>query len=122
MIRSIFQAAAAVQFLVLSALAQSSTTSSAGACPTVLKPSYNSPVVGAGWVAQLIVTGLSSPRSIIFDKNGALLVVQSGSGIQHVTFNDSGGTCLTVKNSRTLLSFSDVREHVCTTPKHRSPY
>lgn len=88
--------------------AAQSTTSAAGACPTVLTPSYDAPVVGSGWTAQLIVTGLDSPRSITFDQNGALLVVQQGSGIVRMTLTDNGGTCLAVNQTSTVVENSDV--------------
>lgn len=88
--------------------AQSSTTSAAGACPTVLKPSYDAPVVGSGWTAQLIATDLKEPRSLTFDQNGALLVVQQGSGIIRMTLTDNGGTCLAVNETSTVVENSDV--------------
>lgn len=88
--------------------AAQSTTSAAGACPTVLTPSYDAPVVGSGWTAQLIATGLDSPRSITFDQNGALLVVQQGSGIVRMTLTDNGGTCLAVNQTSTVVENSDV--------------
>lgn len=85
-----------------------STTSAAGACPTVLSPSYEAPVVGSGWTAQLIATGLTKPRSLAFDQNGALLVVQQGSGIVRITLTDNGGTCLAVNETTTVVDNSDV--------------
>lgn len=88
--------------------AQSTTSSAAGACPTVLKPSYEAPVVGSGWTAQLIATGLKKPRGIIFDQNGALLVVQQGSGIVRLTLTDNGGTCLAVNQTSNVVENSDV--------------
>lgn len=88
--------------------AQSTTSSSAGACPTVLKPSYEAPVVGSGWTAQLIATGLKKPRGIIFDQSGALLVVQQGSGIVRLTLTDNGGTCLAVNQTSNVVENSDV--------------
>lgn len=88
--------------------AAQSTTSAAGACPTVLTPSYEAPVVGSGWTAQLIATGLTKPRSLTFDQNGALLVVQQGSGIVRITLTDDGGTCLAVNDISTVVENSDV--------------
>jgi glucose/arabinose dehydrogenase len=89
--------------------AAQSTTSAAGACPTVLTPSYDAPVVGSGWTAQLIATGLDKPRGITFDQNGALLAVQQGSGIVRMTLTDDGGTCLAVNETSTIVENSDVR-------------
>lgn len=89
--------------------AQTTTLSAAGSCPTVLTPSdYSPPVVGSGYTAQLIVTGLTKPRGLIFDNNGALLVVQSGAGIMHLAFTDNGGTCLFPSKTTTLIDDSSV--------------
>ncbi|POS80061.1 hypothetical protein DHEL01_v201544 [Diaporthe helianthi] len=99
-----------------------STTSVAGACPTVLTPSYDAPVVGSGWTAQLIATGLSDPRSITFDQNGALLVVQQGSGIVRMTLTDNGGTCLAVNETSTVVENSDLNHAVQLSADGRTLY
>ncbi|KAI7786083.1 hypothetical protein LA080_004937 [Diaporthe eres] len=99
-----------------------STTSAAGACPTVLSPSYETPVVGSGWTAQLIATGLNKPRSIIFDQNGALLVVQQGSGIVHMSLTDNGGTCLAVNETSTVVENSDLNHAVQLSADGRTLY
>lgn len=84
-------------------LAQDVTT-----CPTILTPSYNMPVVGSGWTAQIIANGLTKPRGIVFDANGALLLVQQGVGILRMTFVDNGGTCLVLHETTTLVEDDDV--------------
>lgn len=99
-----------------------STTSAAGACPTVLTPSYDPPVVGSGWTAQLIATGLNEPRSIVFDQNGALLVVQQGSGIVRMTLTDNGGTCLAVNETSTVVENSDLNHSVQLSDDGRTLY
>ena len=106
MVRSFNQVAFAA--LILSSVSLAQTSTAPGACATVLAPDYNKPVVGAGYTAQLIVNDVKGPRGIVFDQNGALLVVQKDSGIKHITFNDNGGTCLSVKESKTLLDLSEV--------------
>lgn len=85
-----------------------SSSSSVTACPTVLSPSYSAPVVGSGWTAQLVARNLTSPRSILFDSEGALLVVQQGVGILRVQFDDFGGTCLVVHSTTTVVENTDV--------------
>lgn len=90
--------------LLSTTLAQSSNST----CANILSPSYEFPVVGSGWTAQLIATNLTSPRGIVFDSTGALLVVQQGVGILRVTFTDSGGTCLAVNQTSTLVENTDV--------------
>lgn len=82
-----------------------------GTCSNVLKPSYSAPVVGTGWIAQLVATGLTKPRSIIWDNNGHLLVVQQGVGIQRLTFRDNGTTCLEVADSSPVIENSDVSSY-----------
>lgn len=107
---------AVVTALLSCSVAQSSTasttTTSATSCPKVLTPSYDAPVVGSGWTAQLIAQGLQSPRSLVFDTNGALIVVQKGAGLLHMTLDDLGGTCLVVNQTKTLVDNSDLNHAV----------
>lgn len=77
-------------------------------CPTILQPPYTPPVTGTGWTAQLIAQNLSSPRGIVFDSAGALLVVQEGVGIVRVTFEDYGGTCLVANGATIVVENDDV--------------
>lgn len=97
---------------VLAQIAPSSSTSTSAtaACPTVLSPSYSAPVVGSGWTAQLVARNLTSPRSILLDGEGALLVVQQGVGVLRVRFDDYGGTCPVVNSTETVVANPDVRE------------
>ncbi|EPE03725.1 glucose sorbosone dehydrogenase [Ophiostoma piceae UAMH 11346] len=87
-------------------------TLSTSACPSVSTPFYDAPLVGSGWAAQLVVTGLHKPRSILFDHTDGLLVVESGTGIRHITFDDHGGTCLVVKNSTAIISATDLNHGI----------
>ncbi|KAK1775377.1 soluble quino protein glucose dehydrogenase [Copromyces sp. CBS 386.78] len=80
-----------------------SATALAQNCGKVLVPSYDLPVVAAGWQAQLIAGELTKPRSLQFDSSGALLVVESGKGITRHTLKDNGGTCISVSESKTLI-------------------
>src|SRR5271168_2796440 len=65
----------AIASFFLPALVQSSS------CSTTLTPANSvQPSVASGYRAQLIATGLSSPRSIQFDKAGNLLVVEQKNG------------------------------------------
>lgn len=82
---------------------------SGATCPTVLTPTgYGKPVVGGGWTAQLVVTGLTRPRSLQFDSAGNLLVLEASKGVSRITFDDHGGTCLVRKDYATVLSLSEV--------------
>ncbi|KAK3316302.1 hypothetical protein B0H66DRAFT_576241 [Apodospora peruviana] len=72
-------------------------------CSNVPTASYPAPVVADGYNAQLIITGLSSPRGMIFDQKGALLVVEKGAGVTHITLQDNGGTCLSAGTTTRLI-------------------
>src|SRR4051812_23242619 len=74
-----------------------------------LRPDYTGPVLSNGWSAQLVYDDLDDPRSILFDSNGNMLVVQQGHGIVHLTFNDGGGTCLSVVRETVVVNNNDVR-------------
>lgn len=103
-----FSALALAPVAVRAQTTTSSTTPAATACPTILTPAYSAPVVGAGWTAQLVAQNLTKPRSILFDGDGALLVVQQGVGILRVRFDDYGATCLVVNATETVVENSDV--------------
>ncbi len=75
-----------------------------------LKPSYPAPVLTDGWQAQLVAEGLESPRSVLFDSSGNLLVVQQGAGIVHLQFDDGGSTCLDVSRTTYLVNSTSVRK------------
>ena len=81
------------------------------ACSSILVPAYSAPVVASGWQAQLVVGGLTKPRSIAFDSTGALLVVESGKGISRHRFTDNGGTCLSANHSHMLIELAAVSTH-----------
>lgn len=108
----------------------SATAAQAAACPKALTPSYPAPVLGAGWTAQLVATGLSNPRGLVLDSGGGLLVVESGRGIRRFTFKDDGNGsagCFGVDKKQTVVELSEVgigRSHtivicVCRTPLTR---
>lgn len=69
-----------------------------------LRASYPTPLVSNGWQAQLVAQDLSRPRSVLFDSNGHLLVVQAGSGILSLEFDDGGSTCLDVRRKTYLVN------------------
>ena len=56
----------------------------------------------------LVATGLTSPRSIEFDTNGNLLVVEAGLGLTNLVLQDNGGVCLTVKSSKMVIQNTGV--------------
>jgi glucose/arabinose dehydrogenase len=82
---------------------------SASGCSTTLTPTNSiKPSVASGYQAALVATGLTHPRSIEFDSSGNLLVIQSGAGIESLQLQDNGGTCVSVKSKKTVVSASAV--------------
>lgn len=62
-----------------------------------------------GYTNQLIATGLKSPRSMVFDKEDNLLVVeQGGAGVRQIKLSDAG--C--VASSKTIISDASVSSSV----------
>ncbi|KAB5583127.1 hypothetical protein GE09DRAFT_291680 [Coniochaeta sp. 2T2.1] len=105
------------------ARAQTNSASAAGSCPTVLTSSnYDRPVVGSGYTAQLVVKGLTKPRGLIFDQDGALLVVESGVGITRIRFDDRGGTCLLKTESPTIYQDSSLNHGIELSPDGQTLY
>ena len=62
------------------------------------------PSVAPGWEWAVVATGLKSPRSIEFDLEGRLVVVESGLGIAVLELNDNGGTCVTAKSKDIIVN------------------
>jgi glucose/arabinose dehydrogenase len=78
-----------------------------------LEVSYPAPVVADGWSYRLVAEGFTKPRGILFDSDGALLVVDSGVGLLRLTLRDNNGTCLAVDENTTLLENEDVSVNSC---------
>lgn len=79
-----------------------------GACAKILEPANGRPVFGGGWVGQVAANKLNSPRGIILDNNGNLLVVEKSRGIRRITWKDDGGVCVNVDKSESLVQMSEV--------------
>ncbi|KAM0426680.1 hypothetical protein ACHAPT_007996 [Fusarium lateritium] len=88
-----------------------------------LKTSYLAPIAADGWSYRLVASELSRPRGILFDTEGALIVVDTGVGLVHLELEDQGQTCLRVRKKTVLLENEDVsqlhsfRVHLLTTSK-----
>ncbi|KAJ6437856.1 glucose/sorbosone dehydrogenase [Purpureocillium lavendulum] len=78
-------------------------------CPNKLKVSYEPPVAAEGWQYRLAANGFKKPRSITFDKAGALLVVDSGVGVFRLTVDqDQGGTCVVTSQPKKIISSTEL--------------
>jgi hypothetical protein len=92
-------------FLLQSVKAQSTASS----CSVALTASYPAPSVASSYQAKLVANKLSTPRSIIFDSEGHLLVVQSGHGITSLTLKDDGSGCMSVTSTKDVILDVTVR-------------
>ena len=85
------------------------------ACSNQLTPQNGSPVVAAGYQAQLVAQGLTGARSILFDSSGRLIVLLGGSGIVGLDLDDRGGTCLSVTQTHVLVNDTSVSRYTINT-------
>lgn len=71
-------------------------------CATI-NPAY-APTFGSGFSGRVVMNGLRSPRGLVFDTLGNLLVVESGgSGVRYIKLTDNGGTDVCVASSKQLI-------------------
>lgn len=86
-----------------------STTVAAQGCPPPLEPSAQLKIRD-GYAAQVILNELKSPRDIVFDTAGNLLVAeQAGGGIRRVVLSeDESGDSVCVVSSAQLIDDADV--------------
>lgn len=89
---------------ILSGVVAQSSIASAHCTPTLTAASHAAPSVAEGYVARLVANNLTAPRGIIFDSQGALLVVEQDSGITALTLVDSGQDCLSVGSRKTVIN------------------
>ncbi|MCJ1352179.1 MAG: hypothetical protein MMC33_002163 [Icmadophila ericetorum] len=80
----------------------------AASCPNLTPTNSIKPTVASGYQMALVATGLTAPRSMEFDGDGNLLVVQQGAGLINLVLNDGGGTCLSVKSSKNVVQNSGL--------------
>ncbi|KAK6355465.1 hypothetical protein TWF696_004562 [Orbilia brochopaga] len=66
----------------------------------VLSYTFPAPVMASGYRSQLVATGLGTPRAIVFDTAGNLLVARRGTGITRFQV----GSCGTLQNQQVIIS------------------
>ncbi|KAL3420847.1 hypothetical protein PVAG01_07292 [Phlyctema vagabunda] len=91
-------------------------------CGSTLNAGYPAPIAGDGWAARLIAQNLGRPRSILFDSNGGLLLVQSGKGIVHMTLTDGGGSCVELSSTTTLINSTSLNHGIALSQDGRTLY
>ena len=99
-----------------------STSAAAGsgiptACPGVSAPKYPGSVA-SGWRAVKIAGGLKTPRAVILDPSGRLLITESGKGITQHTLSSNG--C--IASSRTVISQTNLNHGLAVSPDGKYLY
>ncbi|KAF2459255.1 soluble quino protein glucose/sorbosone dehydrogenase [Lineolata rhizophorae] len=75
----------------------------AQSCPTI-NPTAGQPQMSSGYQTRVFTNGLSSPRTIVFDTEGNMLVVeQGGGGVRRITLRDNGGLDVCPDQSTTII-------------------
>ncbi|KAG5751938.1 hypothetical protein H9Q69_001128 [Fusarium xylarioides] len=90
-----------------------------------LKPHRSSPGTAAGWEYSVLHNKFVKPRTILFDTEGALLVMDAVRGIIRVQLDDSdpaGGRCVRVKNKKTLLKKDSLNHGLALSKDGRTIY
>ena len=85
-------------------------------CKSALKPEYPAPILAQGYKAQLVADGFSYPRGIMFDSEGALLVVDSGKGIVALTLEADENDCISVSNKKTIVDDKELNHGIEMSP------
>jgi glucose/arabinose dehydrogenase len=67
----------------------------------------------AGYISQVVATGLTKPRSLEFDAAGHLLVLEQGRGLTSFPLVDAGGVCVTLGVRGDLVENGDVSLLFC---------
>lgn len=95
--------------ILLNALVHPASGEAASSCSTTLIPTNAiKPSVASSYRAALVATGLTSPRSIQFDRSGNLLVVEQSKGITSLQLDDNGGICISVKSQKAVIEANTV--------------
>jgi hypothetical protein len=75
-------------------------------CPAVGgSPKYAAPIVAKGFTARVVISGVTRPRSMTFDKDGNLLVLQNRVEVTAYTMKNEGG-CIKSTGKNTVVKAS----------------
>ncbi|CAI4213410.1 unnamed protein product [Parascedosporium putredinis] len=77
-------------------------------CENVIVPAYQAPTLANGWQGQLVGNGFKKPRTLHFDSEGNLIILDAGVGVRRVKFTDNGDTCLEISENKLLVDNKDL--------------
>lgn len=106
---------------IIVALAALTTAARAQTCATI-SPA-RAPTFASGYSGRVVINGLRTPRSIIFDNQGNLLTTeQGGYGVRFIQLTDNGGTNVCVKSSKQLIADSTINHGIALSPDGKKLY
>jgi len=90
-------------------LVQARPSLAQASCATMLAPSGSiKPSLASGYRYTVVATGLTKPRSLEFDSDGHLFVLEQNKGLSKHVLKDDGGVCVTVASSTDIISDETV--------------
>lgn len=90
--------------LFLVAYTASAQSATSGVCSSTIAPQNAAPSVAPGFRVEVVANNLTRPRSLQFDSEGALLVVEQGQGVRRLTLAGDG-SC--VRQNGALQNLTD---------------
>lgn len=90
------------------------------ACEKPIAPQNAAPSVAPGFRVEVVANGLRDPRSILFDRQGGLLVVEQGYGVSRLSLTGDGA-CVRVEGPvQNVIENDSVSLAVVRCHDHRS--
>ncbi|KAL6705283.1 hypothetical protein ACN47E_007093 [Coniothyrium glycines] len=97
------------------------TTATAQTC-SAINPAQ-APAFASGYSGRVVINGLRTPRSIIFDNQGNLLTTeQGGYGVRYIQLTDNGGTNICAKSNKQLIADSTLNHGLALSPDGKKLY
>ncbi|KAI1520771.1 soluble quino protein glucose dehydrogenase [Pyrenophora tritici-repentis] len=106
-LKHLFAAGLSAFSVVVRAKAQQTA---APTCTSYIAPHNGAPLVAPGFRAEIVAAGLRDPRSIVFDREGGLLVVEQGHGISRLRLSGNS-TCVRVEGNVQRVVQDDSLNH-----------
>lgn len=94
------------------------TTPIPSSCPGVTATTKYKLSAAPGWKYTLLATGLSKPRSLLFDTEGHLLVLEAGKGLTAHTLGANG--C--ISSSKTVIQMNQLNHGLALSPDGKTVY
>lgn len=96
----------------------SAQSTASGACSSTIAPQNAAPSVAPGFRVEVVANDLTRPRSLQFDSEGALLVVEQSQGVRRIRLTGDGscvrqdGEAQTVVENTAVSAYPQVLVYV----------